>query len=365
MVALARSGTRVIYDLYDPVPHELMASVRERPRHHRDELQLKRHQLTVEIALLTGDAFVCASERQRDLWLGALGALGRLNYEEHARDPSFRHLIDVVPFGIEVARPKVGNPVLRGVLPGVDERSRVLVWAGGIWNWLDPLTVIRAVYELSQTRDDIRLVFMGLRRPNIGGVETTMAERAVTLARELGLHGSRVFFNDEWVPHEQRGGWLAEADIGVSAHFDTLETRFALRTRVLDYLWAGLPIVTTGGDVLGELVEKERLGASLPAEDVAAWVAAVQGLLDDERSGKEARGRVAGVGERFEWPRIVEPLVRLIAEPGRRVDLPQRARLAGVHDLYLAGRISLMRRGAAGTLTEGLKRRTSRPGRLT
>ena len=54
-----------------------------------------------------------------------------------------------------------------------------------------------------------------------------------------------VFFNDGWVPYAERGAWLAEADIGVSAHFDDIETRFAFRTRLLDYLWAGLPIVTT------------------------------------------------------------------------------------------------------------------------
>ena len=98
---------------------------------------------TLETALLAGDAFICASERQRDLWLGALGALGRLSHEEHTRDPSFRHLIDVVPFGIDAEPPTVAWPsASRAMLPGVDEHSRVLVWGGGLWNWLDPLTVI-------------------------------------------------------------------------------------------------------------------------------------------------------------------------------------------------------------------------------
>ena len=72
-----------------------------RPTEQHDDLQLTRIRLKTETALRTGDAFICASERQRDLWLGALGALGRLDHAEHARDPSFRNLIDVVPFGIE------------------------------------------------------------------------------------------------------------------------------------------------------------------------------------------------------------------------------------------------------------------------
>lgn len=84
MVSLAGSEVRVVYDLYDHVPHELMAAARGRPVEARDDLQLIRQRLVLETVLRTGDAFVCASERQRDLSLGALGALGRLNQEERA-----------------------------------------------------------------------------------------------------------------------------------------------------------------------------------------------------------------------------------------------------------------------------------------
>jgi glycosyltransferase involved in cell wall biosynthesis len=359
MVSLARSETRVVYDLYDPVLYELLASVSEHAHQERDDLQLQRHRLILETALLGGNAFICASERQRDLWLGALAALGRLGQDEHFRDPAFRHLIDVVPFGVEANPPAVAGPSLRGVLPGVDERSRILIWGGGIWNWLDPLTVIRSVHELSRTRDDIRLVFMGLGRPGVDNSET-MGEIAVALSRELGLYGTTVLFHSAWVPYEERGAWLAEADIGVSAHFDTLEARFAFRTRVLDYLWAGLPIATTSGDVFGELIERERLGAVIPPRDVQAWVAALSTMLDDDRR-HAMRDRIEPVRERFEWSRVVEPLVRLLSEQGGRVDLPRRARLTSAHERLLTARLSLIRRGAVGTVAEGLKRRSSRP----
>jgi len=364
MVSLAGTPTRIVYDLYDPVPHELLAAAHGRPRRAQDDLLLTRVRLTLDTALRAGDAFICASERQRDLWLGALGAQGRLDHEEHRRDPSFRQLIDVVPFGIEVEPPRRDGPVLRGVLPGVDERSRVLVWGGGLWNWLDPLTVIRAVHELSRRRKDVRVVFLGLRRPNSRVAETTMAERAVSLAHELGMHGSSVLFNEEWVPYERRGAWLAEADVGVSAHFDTLEARFAFRTRLLDYLWAGLPIVTTRGDVLGDLVEQERLGVSLPAEDVAAWVAGLESLLDDDQSRRAACERVAAVRQRFGWPRVVEPLARLVTEPGRPIEHARRSRLVGVREGYLSARISVLERGVGATLAAVWQQRVRRVTRL-
>jgi hypothetical protein len=356
MVSLAGSDTRVVYDLYDPLLHEAIAAGRSR-------MHEQRTRLMVETALLAGDAFVCASERQRDLWLGALGALGRLDAEEHARDAAFRHLIDVVPFGIEPEPPAPDGRAMRGGLPGVDERSRVLLWGGGIWNWLDPLTVIRAVAELARTRPDVRLVFMGLRRPNARTTETEMAERAVALTHELGANGSSVIFNEDWVPYEERGAWLADADIGVSAHFDTLETRFAFRTRVLDYLWAGLPVATTEGDVLADLVDEERLGASVPAQDASAWVVALAALLDNDGARTAARRRVEAVRSRFEWPRVVEPLSRLLDDDGRRIELPRHVRRAGLRERYLQGRMLLMQTGpdAVRALVE---RRFARPTRI-
>ena len=69
-----------------------------------------------------------------------------------------------------------------------------------------------------------------------------------------------VFFNEAWVPYDQRHNWLLDADCGVTTHFEHVETTFAFRTRVLDYLWAGLPIVTTDGDAFADLVRTERLG---------------------------------------------------------------------------------------------------------
>ncbi len=159
--------------------------------------------------------------------------------------------------------------------------------------------------------------------------------------------------------YEQRGAWLSEADVGVSAHFDNLETHFAFRTRLLDYLWAGLPIATTGGDVLGDLVDQEGLGASLPAEDVSAWVTALGALLDDG-TRRAASKRVATLRQRFVWGRVVQPLERLVVEPGRRIPFPRRARLAGVRELYLGARISAMHRGAGGALAAALEQRFDR-----
>ena len=80
-----------------------------------------------------------------------------------------------------------------------------------------------------------------------------MATEARALADGLGLAGTHVFFNEGWVDYESRQDYLLEADIGVSAHIDHLEASLSFRARILDYLWAGLPVVATRGDVLADL----------------------------------------------------------------------------------------------------------------
>jgi glycosyltransferase involved in cell wall biosynthesis len=305
MLALARSHTRVVYDFYSPLTIESAAFAQANPQ-AKAEAALNR--LTVRVALENGDAFACASERQRDLWLGALAEAGRISPSSYRRDPTFRSLVDVVPFGIEPNPPLSTQPVLKGVFPGIGIEDKVVLWGGGIWNWLDPLTVIRAVHRLA--RPDVKLLMLGTNRPNPGIPEMAMQGRAEALAEKLGLLGTSVFFKRGWVPYAERGAYLLEADVGVSAHLNELEARFAYRTRLLDCIWAGLPIVTTVGDSLSELVERRGLGRVVGYGDVAGYSAALEGVLRQRRESYTAA--FISVRRGLEWPVAVERLAELI-----------------------------------------------------
>jgi glycosyltransferase involved in cell wall biosynthesis len=321
--ALARSSIRTVYDLYAPYTIENLALDGGRAAGKVDRASHRLHAVVQNGVLRLGDAFICASETQRDLWLGALLALGRVDHEAYQRDPTLRDVIDVVPFGVEPV-PPVPGPAMRGVIPGIDERSRILLWPGGVWNWFDPLTLIRAVAELRRGGEDVWLVFLGIRHPNPRVPAMAMTQRALDLSQSLGLTGRGVHFNESWVPYDARGAWLLEADLGVSAHQDDLEARFAFRTRLLDCFWAGLPVVTTGGDALARLVSERDIGRVVPPGDEAAWVAAVSGLLASPETMAGMRTGLAQVRDELAWPRVVEPLARLVAGPargtGHRVD---------------------------------------------
>jgi glycosyltransferase involved in cell wall biosynthesis len=350
MERLALRGARVIYDLYDPLLFEALAF------HHGDDRargyagSLSRAAMLKQIlALATGSAFLCASSRQRDLWLGVLSSLGRIGFDEYAADPSLQRLVAVVPFGIEPEPPRSETRALKGVLAGIGPEDRVLVWGGGVWNWLDPLTPIRAVAELASQRDGVRLVFMGVRHPSARIAEMAMTQAAVDLAEELGVLGSHVFFNFGWVPYADRAGFLLDADLGVSAHFDTVETRYAFRTRLLDYLWATLPSVVTRGDSLGDRIGERGLGRTVGFEAVDEWVEAIAALLDDPEEYRSAQQRIISEREAFLWPRVVTPLADLLAGPLPAARHPPRIAGPLLEYVWSALAGTLRRRGLRGT----------------
>jgi glycosyltransferase involved in cell wall biosynthesis len=316
---LARSDAAIVVDLYDPFQLEVLEQTRAlEPLARRAAIGTAVD--VVNEQLRRGDFFLCASERQRDFWLGQLTAVGRLNERTYDWSPDLRALLAVVPFGVGDDPPRHEAPALRGVVPGIGEHDEVILWGGGIYNWFDPLSLLRALDRLRARRPQVRLFFAGVRHPNPAVPDMEMNARAHALADELGLTGTHVFFH-EWVDYDARQNVLLEADIGVSTHYDHVETAFSFRTRVLDYLWAGLPTVATEGDVLADRIVASGAGRSVPPEDVEALERALGEILerDDERAAMGAAART--LGESLRWSKVVEPLVEFCAAPRRSPDL--------------------------------------------
>jgi hypothetical protein len=115
----------------------------------------------------------------------------------------------------------------------------------------------------------------------------------------------------------------------VSTHYDHVETAFSFRTRILDYLWVGLPIVTTGGDSFADLIADRPLGLTVPAEDVAALEQALFTLLDDAALRARCSANSVAVADELRWSKVLEPLVSFCREPRRAPDLLESVPLPG------------------------------------
>ncbi len=236
-LVLEMPGLPVAIDLYDPwlienfAYHQTLGLDPYRNDHATWVLQMSR-----------GDFFLCSSEEQRTFYLGFLAALGRVNPERMAGDPDLATLIAPVPFGVPDALPPH-----RPVLPPRAAGERRLLF-GGLYDWYDPWTLLDALAAL-----DRPWTLLLIRNPNPESTPQRLFAAVEARCRSLGWWGSRVQVHD-WVPAERRYDLLRDVDLLVAPHRPSLETRLSLRTRFLDALAAGCPVVTSEGGAMSRLL---------------------------------------------------------------------------------------------------------------
>jgi len=316
--SLGQLRSPLVLDLYIPLLLEEIQRPRSEALTEQTEIidQMRRAMVT---QLLTADFYLCASEKQRDYWIGALSAAGRVNPYTHTDDPTLRRLIDVVPFGLPSHPAQHTRQVLKGIYPGIGRDDKVLLWGGGLWDWLDGVTLVQAMDRLAARRPEIKLFFMGVTHLNPQEAQRQGTRETMAICDALGLTGKTIFFND-WVPYQERANYLLEADVGISLHRAHLESRFSFRTRFLDSLWTGLPLIVTRGDVLSREVELFGLGRVVEPGDVEGVTAAIVKLLDAPNLRQEYASRFQEASERYRWERVTRPLVAFCREPSRAPD---------------------------------------------
>ena len=345
------TGKIIVADIYDPMHLEYLEQGKDdSPRKRSKMTEYISEVLNVQLEL--ADFMLCASEKQRDFWLGQLSAVSRINPLVYDRDPSLRSLLDIAPFGISNTPAVQTRHAIKGEVEGIDLDDQVIIWGGGVYNWFDPLTLIRAVSQLVTSHPKLRLYFLGVKHPNPDVPAMRMAADTMSLADELGLTGTHVFFNTEWVDYEDRVNYLLDADLGVSTHFEHVETAFSFRTRILDYLWAGLPIVSTDGDTFAGLIKAHDLGAVVPPEDVDALAEAIESVLYSPERAQTSE-RVRQFGQTMCWDQTLSALIAFCKAPYAAADRERRSSPVGKKLKRSVGRL---RHTTVWRRTEGIRR---------
>ncbi|MBQ9915973.1 MAG: glycosyltransferase [Microbacterium sp.] len=305
-------GTRLVFDLYNALPAEAIgaekiggsAAETEKDRVFAEVLNQFR------VALRAGAYFVTSNDRQRDFWIGYALASNALR-PSTLRGRVVEDVIGLVPFGMQDGEPVARRSALREDL-GIPAEEFLLVWAGGIWDWFDAETPIRAIAELRGQGRPVSLAFYGTAHPNDLIGTPPAVERAQSLARRLGVLGDGVYFADGWVAADDRADYLLDADAAVSAHRPSFETRYAFRTRILDHFWARLPSIVTDGDWFAEYIRDHQLGTVVPCEDVDAMMDAIA-QMSHRRHRRRVQRRIDAIRDEWRWSVTTRPLRHAVA----------------------------------------------------
>ena len=340
---LASTGCLLVVDAYDPGLLETLESRRGQPVNaQRDWIADADSQMLAPMTV--ADVVIVANERQRHFVLGLLAGAGRLGSRTLAEDPQLNRLVITVPFGMPVEPPESSSSPLRHPSGPFDGDAFVALWGGGLYSWLDPVALVEAVALTSDKR--VVAAFLAGPHPTPAVGEMPLVDVAKRRARELGLLDSRIHFVEQWVPYAERGNWLQSADVGVSLHHRHVETELSYRTRMLDYLWAGLPVICTSGDVIAADVSESDLGWVVEPGDIEGIAAALDAASSETPASADGRrARIGRASQDRTWAIVTKPLIEVCADT--RLAPDRRNFVApATGPVSLLGRLKRMARGA-------------------
>jgi glycosyltransferase involved in cell wall biosynthesis len=309
-----------VVDLYDPFIVENLHYYSERGAE-----VFQHDHATLMSSIARGDFFLCASDAQRLFYLGVMLAAGRLS---PVTFDSIDDFFSIAPFGVQPARSAA--PAKRG--------HDILF--GAIYDWYDPIVAIDAVAIARKTIPDITLTFT--KHPN---PELTPQGKAAEAIEHVRRRGYREFIRFEpWVAYDHRGEFFDRFALALLTFGPSIETDLSMRTRVFDYLWGGLPVISSSAPGTDEILERYQSGSVWPrasARDVPAEAGThtealatqIVALLSDDRRLASMREGAARFVADHQWAKVLEPLTEFCRSPrfdkrkdafAVRMQLPER-----------------------------------------
>jgi glycosyltransferase involved in cell wall biosynthesis len=278
-----RREQRIVYDLFDPTVLELRELYGAAPS-LRQRVHLAAEWWRLAEALMRADLLVCAARKQRELYESLQS--GDAPWIE-------------VPFGIDLGE----------IVACEKSKDNVVIWGGGIWEWLDPAGAVDAIVRVNESGVRAKLLFLGRSRPNRNLIDRRRDDRFDELLARGGAHVSA---NEEWIPYRERLSWLRSGKIAIMLHRRTAEAGYSIRTRLFDAIAAGIPVVASAGGFAAELVERESLGVVVPPEDTDAAAVGIRRLLTDDELYSTAVKNLERIRPQFAWDVVTRPLVSAI-----------------------------------------------------
>jgi glycosyltransferase involved in cell wall biosynthesis len=243
-------------------------------------------------AIRQADLILVTHERQRDYCAGLL--LGDQATSGRATNPLERFAI--VPFGLPR---ETADPV-----PVRTEGPLRIGWPGGLWDWLDPDTLLDAIHDIPA--EVASFEFWGSQNPDPRAPRMATADR---LRRRIDAENlaDRVEIVD-WVPIRDYWARLAGLDLAITLDPAGVEARFAFRTRLLAALRVGVPTIATEGEWVADLAADAKAGWTVPAGDSTSVAALITDLATNRDRICKAGSIADHLATNFDYRELTLPL---------------------------------------------------------
>lgn len=270
-------------------PVELAAAAPDDREHDR---RIRRSEQRAQLVAGRADAVLVAGEAQRRWWSDRL-------------DGREAPLVDL-PSGIPDDEPDSDVPGL----PGVPPSWEVVVWWGGASPSTDLDTLLAARAILGGAA--VSVVVPTADSPDASGASPTTAD-VMERASAYGLRPPQVVALAGRRSDEEPRRIPARAAVMAVLHHPGPEAELAFRTRALDGLWTGVPVLVTEGGTVSDVVRVGGWGAVVPPLEPRSTAAAME-LLLRHRTRSRCREAMARDRERWRWSRVASAMVDLLPQ---------------------------------------------------
>lgn len=264
------------------------------------------HYWNSEFNILTSaDIFSSVSQRQSYALIGELGACGRLNMWT-----SEYNFTRVIPCGMPDEEFIHEKNVLRG-FGNISGDDFVVLWTGGYNTWTDVDTLYRGLISAMSINPKIKFVSTGGEIPE---------QDTITYPHFLELINSgrfrENFVMNGWINGADVPNYYFEADIGINIDKDIYEVSLGSKNRILDWMRAGLCVLSSNVCELTEIIKDEGIGYTFNAHDFMGMSDKIIYLSrhPDEVKKTAEKGRIYA-REHFNFHKTTRDLINWLKNP--------------------------------------------------
>lgn len=268
MLAAHRAGKFIISEAAVPIEHLGFDRIRNgtSPDDAYAELVAR-----FELQVLLSDHFIVRSEVGLATLVAALSMAGRLAYSNYELSTTVDHLWTWVPIGFSAD--SAGHAARAEALqPPVD-----FLWTGGIWDFYDPVAVVRAIARLKAAGQRVSLRFMYKPPP---GQRLEEARRLLQAIDDYAV-SDLVDFCEPTPTHHERNAVCAGARAAICIGRPGIENQTSIRLRLRDSFLYRLPFIVDKHGATGRLVESLGMGTSVDSGDCEELATAMSRVTGD------------------------------------------------------------------------------------
>lgn len=308
----------LISDSYVPISIEVSA----RNSDDEDEqINYLRLQHSSKLASRRADYILYASPQQKDYYIGYLSGINKLNPKTYA---GLEKRMFEVPYGVD---PKE-KPVVKISPP----KEPTLLWYGAFYSWFDAAILVDALLDIKKSVPNFKFLVAGARNPY--NQDPGLINHYNQTVAKLDVLGNTIEYIP-WGPFDERFSTYARASAIISYNHEGVENNFAWRTRLMDYLLADRPILTNGGDPLGEDLIKRKVAFRIEP-------ATLQNVFTEAISNPPTDKDFADAVERYSWDEITRELSESIKHATRMIEADMEIRLTVFQSVKKAARFGLL-----------------------